>query len=183
MPFRVPANRRDSESSSEMQRAHFSTIFRRFFAFCRVFPRFALHWRASAFLKSKLARRIYELKKMRHTLAGDFIEVNCATLSGVGAMSTLFGHVKGAFTGALCDRLGVLRATNGGILFLDEIGELGRDEQVRLKKKPSFRSDQTANSPRHGDRTINNKRGAHRRPSPISSLSFSPPRARPAPRL
>jgi len=49
--------------------------------------------------KSRLARRIYELKKMRHTITGDFIDVNCATLRGDGAMSTLFGHVKGAFTG------------------------------------------------------------------------------------
>lgn len=82
--------------------------------------------------KSKLARRIYELKKMRHTISADFIEINCATLRGDGAMSTLFGHVKGAFTGALRDRPGVLRAANGGILFLDEIGELGKDEQAML---------------------------------------------------
>jgi transcriptional regulatory protein RtcR len=82
--------------------------------------------------KSRLARRIYELKKMRRILAGHFIEVNCATLRGDGAMSTLFGHVKGAFTGALRDRPGVLRAADGGILFLDEIAELGRDEQAML---------------------------------------------------
>lgn len=82
--------------------------------------------------KSQLARRIFELKKNRHQVAGAFVEVNCATLRGDAAMSTLFGHVKGAFTGALKDRPGLLRAAHGGVLFLDEIGELGRDEQAML---------------------------------------------------
>ncbi len=84
--------------------------------------------------KSLLARRIYELKKRRHQLKGDFVEVNCATLRGDGAMSTLFGHVKGSFTGAQSDRPGLLRKANGGVLFLDEIGELGADEQAMLLK-------------------------------------------------
>ncbi len=82
--------------------------------------------------KSRLARRIYELKRARHQVKGDFIELNCATIRGDAAMSALFGHVKGAFTGAVNARPGLLRAADGGILFLDEIGELGQDEQAML---------------------------------------------------
>jgi transcriptional regulatory protein RtcR len=82
--------------------------------------------------KSQLARRIYELKKSRGQVRGNFVEVNCATLRGDGAMSALFGHVKGSFTGALNDRAGLLKTADGGILFLDEIGELGADEQAML---------------------------------------------------
>jgi transcriptional regulatory protein RtcR len=82
--------------------------------------------------KSQLARRIHELKKAKAQIAGPFVEVNCATVRGEGAMSALFGHVKGAFTGALQSRAGLLREADGGILFLDEIGELGADEQAML---------------------------------------------------
>lgn len=84
--------------------------------------------------KSHLARRMFELKKARHQVEGDFVEVNCATLHGDGAASTLFGHKKGAFTGAAADRAGLLRTAHKGVLFLDEIGELGLDEQAMLLK-------------------------------------------------
>ncbi|MDD3610379.1 MAG: RNA repair transcriptional activator RtcR [Halothiobacillaceae bacterium] len=84
--------------------------------------------------KSFLARRVYELKRQRQRLTGRFIEVNCATLRGDSAMSSLFGHVRGAFTGAQTERPGLLRAADGGLLFLDEIGELGLDEQAMLLK-------------------------------------------------
>ncbi len=84
--------------------------------------------------KSHLARRMYELKKSRHQVSGEFVEVNCATLRGDGAASTLFGHKKGAFTGAAADRAGLLRSAHEGVLFLDEIGELGVDEQAMLLK-------------------------------------------------
>jgi transcriptional regulatory protein RtcR len=84
--------------------------------------------------KSFLARRVYEMKKARHQLGGRFVEVNCATLRGDSAMSALFGHVKGAFTGAQTERAGLLRSADGGLLFLDEIGELGLDEQAMLLK-------------------------------------------------
>ncbi|MBD8533434.1 MULTISPECIES: RNA repair transcriptional activator RtcR [unclassified Massilia] len=82
--------------------------------------------------KSFLARRVYELKKTRHQVEGRFVELNCATLHGDGAASTLFGHVKGAFTGAASNRPGLLRSAHKGLLFLDEIGELGADEQAML---------------------------------------------------
>jgi transcriptional regulatory protein RtcR len=82
--------------------------------------------------KSRLARRIYELKRRREQFRGEFVEVNCATLRGDQAMSALFGHVKGAFTGATGARPGLLKTADGGLLFLDEIAELGLDEQAML---------------------------------------------------
>ncbi len=82
--------------------------------------------------KSMLAGRIYELSKTRAGLTGKFVEVNCATLRGDQAMSALFGHKRGAFTGAQTDRPGLLKEADKGLIFLDEIGELGADEQAML---------------------------------------------------
>jgi transcriptional regulatory protein RtcR len=82
--------------------------------------------------KTRLARRIFELKRRREQISGSFVEINCATLRGDQAMSTLFGHIKGAFTGATGNRPGLLMSADRGLLFLDEIGELGLDEQAML---------------------------------------------------
>lgn len=102
--------------------------------------------------KSQLAKRIFALKKQRGQISGELVEVNCATLRGDNAMSALFGHVKGAFTGALTPRNGLLREAHRGLLFLDEIGELGLDEQAMLlraieeKVFTPFGSDQAVTS-------------------------------------
>lgn len=82
--------------------------------------------------KTRLARLIYDWKKKNHRVSGRFVEVNCATLRGSTAMSALFGHRKGAYTGADSARRGLLGAADGGLLFLDEVGELGADEQAML---------------------------------------------------
>ena len=61
-----------------------------------------------------------------------FIPVNCAALTPSLAESQLFGHVKGAFTGAAGAALGVFRAAQGGIVFLDEVGEMPSELQPKL---------------------------------------------------
>ena len=82
--------------------------------------------------KSRLARLIFNLKKQRNKMRGKLVEVNCATLRGDNAMSAIFGHIKGAYTGAVNNRAGLLLEADQGLLFLDEIGELGLDEQAML---------------------------------------------------
>jgi transcriptional regulator with GAF, ATPase, and Fis domain len=61
-----------------------------------------------------------------------FIKVHCAALSPGLLESELFGHVRGAFTGALKDKIGRFEAANGGTLFLDEIGDISQDIQIKL---------------------------------------------------
>ena len=61
-----------------------------------------------------------------------FVAIDCGALSKELAASELFGHAKGAFTGALSDKKGQFEAANGGTLFLDEVGNLGYEVQVKL---------------------------------------------------
>ena len=79
--------------------------------------------------KELLARRIQRHSARRHA---PMIHVNCAALPESLAESELFGHIKGAFSGAISDRAGRFEAANGGILFLDEVGELPLLLQAKL---------------------------------------------------
>jgi len=79
--------------------------------------------------KEMLARYIHE-NSLR--ASKPFIPVDCSSLSDTLFESELFGHVKGAFTGAMRDSLGFIRAADGGTLFLDEIGELTLPLQSKL---------------------------------------------------
>lgn len=79
--------------------------------------------------KELFARAIHERS---HRADGPLIRVNCAALPSGLIESELFGHVKGAFTGALQDKAGRFELAHGGTLFLDEIGEIDPDLQTKL---------------------------------------------------
>jgi len=79
--------------------------------------------------KSVLARTLHALSSRR---ARPFVTVNCPTLSAELLASELFGHVRGAFTGAVRDQEGRVEAAEGGTLFLDEIAEIAPSLQAKL---------------------------------------------------
>jgi NtrC-family two-component system response regulator AlgB len=79
--------------------------------------------------KSVAARALHENS---HLADKPFVTVSCPTLSKELLESTLFGHVRGAFTGAIRDQWGKVRAASGGTLFLDEIGDLPMEIQPKL---------------------------------------------------
>ncbi|OGP99749.1 MAG: Fis family transcriptional regulator [Deltaproteobacteria bacterium RBG_19FT_COMBO_60_16] len=79
--------------------------------------------------KEVIARRIHVHS---HRAEGPFVAINCAAIPGELLESELFGHAKGAFTGAVKERLGRFRQAQGGTLFLDEIGEIPLPLQAKL---------------------------------------------------
>jgi len=79
--------------------------------------------------KESFSKIIHSLSKRKH---GTFIAVNCGAIPEGTIDSELFGHEKGAFTGAVDKRKGYFEAANGGTIFLDEVGELPPSTQARL---------------------------------------------------
>jgi two-component system nitrogen regulation response regulator NtrX len=79
--------------------------------------------------KELVARTIHALSRRR---AGAFVEVNCAAIPEELIESELFGHVRGAFTGAVADRRGKFEVADGGTIFLDEIGDMSVKTQAKV---------------------------------------------------
>lgn len=79
--------------------------------------------------KESFSKIIHSLSHRKH---GQFIAINCGAIPEGTIDSELFGHEKGSFTGASSDRKGYFEVTNGGTIFLDEIGEMPQNTQARL---------------------------------------------------
>ncbi len=80
--------------------------------------------------KELVARTIHGLSRRRR--AATFVELNCAAIPEELIESELFGHVRGAFTGAVADRRGKFEVADGGTLFLDEIGDMSLKTQAKV---------------------------------------------------
>jgi two-component system nitrogen regulation response regulator NtrX len=79
--------------------------------------------------KELVARTVHALSRRR---AGAFVEINCAAIPEELIESELFGHVRGAFTGAVADRRGKFEVADGGTIFLDEIGDMSVKTQAKV---------------------------------------------------
>ncbi|HEX2311331.1 MAG TPA: sigma-54 dependent transcriptional regulator, partial [Vicinamibacterales bacterium] len=79
--------------------------------------------------KELVARTVHAMSRRRH---GPFVEVNCAAIPEELIESELFGHVRGAFTGAVADRQGRFEAADSGTIFLDEVGDMSLKTQAKV---------------------------------------------------
>lgn len=105
--------------------------------------------------KELFARLIHQSSERRHA---PFITVNCGALPELLIESELFGYKKGAFTGADQDKEGKFQQADGGILFLDEIGDLPREQQVKLLRLTDTHTQvisPVGSRGKHDERTVN----------------------------
>lgn len=79
--------------------------------------------------KDLAARALHDLSRAQH---GQFVVLNCSAVVETLFESELFGHVRGAFTGASSDKIGLIEYANGGTIFLDEIGDMPMSTQTKL---------------------------------------------------
>lgn len=87
------------------------------------------------------------LHRLSPAASGPYVTCNCSAVVETLAESELFGHVKGAFTGAVQDRIGVFEAANGGTVLLDEVGELSPASQAKLLRVLQNQEIQRVGSP------------------------------------
>ena len=150
----VSKERRRLELEKELlENSQFATMVGKSSAMLEVFRqirRVAPHFRTVLFTgetgvgKELAARALHELSPVA---SGPFVTCDCSAVVETLAESELFGHVKGAFTGAIRDSIGVFEAASGGTLFLDELGELPLSLQPKLLRALQNQEIQRVGSP------------------------------------